>query len=121
MITLHPRHLTGTGSTTRAFLTEREAVALMRQDGASEQRVAEVMASEDNAYSASTGAKVRRVPAWQMSSGKHRPSTRARSWQVYGYHWAGTDVTDLLTLDDGTGCPNGHGCGAAHSRRQDCP
>lgn len=90
MIRVPARAITGTGSHTRVFLTEREALTLCQQDGYGP-RVGDLLA--DQTVCLSTGAKVSQVPAWMRS--KVCP-TRARVFQVYGYHWAGTDVTSLV-------------------------
>jgi hypothetical protein len=95
-VTIPALALTGAGNTTRAFLTEREALALVTADNYTQQDIAEMLTA-DCSYQLSTGAKIARVPDWMMGS-KHRPSTRARSWQVYGYHYAGTDVTSLVNV-----------------------
>jgi hypothetical protein len=83
--------ITGTGNRTRAYLTEREAVALVTADGYTPRDVTDLLAA-DHSFGLSTGAKIARVTPWQRG----KISTRARVWQVYGYHYAGTDVTSLI-------------------------
>jgi hypothetical protein len=97
-ITVPAHAITGTGNRTRAFLTAREAMALLTTDGCPQEQIDALLnlAGDDYGYAwcLSTGAKITPVPTWQRG----KVSTRARVWQVYGYHYAGTDVSSLFTV-----------------------
>lgn len=95
LITVPASAVIGSGSSVRAFLTEREAVALVKQDGYTDWQIQDLLTyTGGGSFGLSTGAKITQVPAFQRG----KVSTRARVWQVYGYHYAGTDVTDLIAV-----------------------